>query len=68
MPFSGSKEFHCCRIDFFALFFGLLPDTGSNTEQPAATGSSQKHEKYPIVPSPTKPKGGTGGTGRQNKK
>jgi hypothetical protein len=45
MPFFDKYKFHFCRIDIFALFSGFFPDTGSNTEQTAATGSNPKTRK-----------------------
>jgi hypothetical protein len=61
MPFFDNYKFRFCRIGIFVLFSGLFPDTGSNTEQEAATGSNQKTQKLFYSAFTNKPQRGHGG-------
>jgi len=48
LPFFTNAKFLFCRIIFFILLFGFLPNTGSNTEQSIAIRSNQKNLLKPI--------------------
>jgi hypothetical protein len=61
MPFFDNYKFRFCRIDIFVLFSGFFPNTGSNTEQAATTGSNQKTRKLFYRAFTDKTKRGHGG-------